>query len=92
MLGNAGRIIIVTREIAMATSLRKQDRPVIDRAELLRIMDLPLEEFRAARAERTEAERQELNRLFQEENAEAIRSSNEWVEKNGLPLEKHRPF
>lgn len=76
----------------MATSLRKQDRPVIDRAELLRIMDLPLEEFRAARAERTEAERQELNRLFQEENAEAIRSSNEWVEKNGLPLEKHRPF
>jgi len=76
----------------MATSLRKQDKPVIDRAELLRIIDLPLDEFRAARAKRSEAERLELSRLYQEEYADAIRSSNEWVEKNGLPLEKHRPF
>lgn len=26
------------------------------------------------------------------ENAEAIKSSNEWVEKHGLPLEKYRQF
>ena len=27
---------------------------------------------------------------WREENAEAIASVNEWVEKNGLPLAKHR--
>ncbi|WP_236699419.1 type II toxin-antitoxin system CcdA family antitoxin [Pelagerythrobacter marensis] len=30
--------------------------------------------------------------LWQEENREAIESSNVWVEKNGLPLAKHRLF
>ena len=29
---------------------------------------------------------------WKRENAEAIKSSNEWVEKNGLPLEKYRMF
>jgi antitoxin CcdA len=27
---------------------------------------------------------------WQEENAEAIRSINDWVEKNGLPLDPYR--
>lgn len=27
-----------------------------------------------------------------EENADAIRQWNEWVEKNGLPLDRHRQF
>lgn len=31
-------------------------------------------------------------RKWLEENAEAIKSINEWVEKNGLPLEKYRMF
>lgn len=31
-------------------------------------------------------------RKWLEENAEAIKSLNEWVEKNGLPLAKYRPF
>ncbi|WP_368902045.1 type II toxin-antitoxin system CcdA family antitoxin [Escherichia coli] len=26
------------------------------------------------------------------ENAEALASSNAWVEANGLPLSRHRPF
>lgn len=26
------------------------------------------------------------------ENAAALASSNDWVEKNGLPLQRHRPF
>ena len=76
----------------MATALPKQDRPALDRAEFLRIFDLPSAEFRAARAKISEAERGEMQRVWQEESAEAIRSSNEWVEKNGLPLEKYRPF
>lgn len=34
----------------------------------------------------------EAARKWQEENAEAIASWNDWVEKNGLPLEKYRPW
>ena len=34
----------------------------------------------------------EAGRKWQEENAEAIKSINEWVEKNGLPLAKYRQF
>lgn len=34
----------------------------------------------------------EKARKWQAENAEAIRSSNEYVEKHGLPLEKYRMF
>lgn len=34
----------------------------------------------------------EKARRWKEENAEAIRSSNEYVEKYGLPLEKYRMF
>lgn len=29
-------------------------------------------------------------RRWQDENAEAIRSINDWVEKNGLPLDRYR--
>ena len=72
------------------TTLRKEPKP--DREMLRKLLDLTLVEFRAARAGRSQAEREELERLWQEENAEAIRSSNEWVEKHGLPLEKYRPF
>ena len=34
----------------------------------------------------------ERARRWKEDNAEAIRSSNEYVEKHGLPLEKYRMF
>ena len=34
----------------------------------------------------------EDGRKWLEENAEALRSMNEWVEKNGLPLAKYRKF
>ena len=47
---------------------------------------------RAAEAGLRAAVREEKGRRWLEENAEAIRSSNEWVEKNGLPLEKYRMF
>ena len=39
-----------------------------------------------------EAVKRERERQWQEENAEAIRSSNEWVAKHGLPLAKYRAF
>lgn len=34
----------------------------------------------------------EQARLWKEENAEAIKSWNEWVRVNGIPLEKYRRF
>ncbi len=39
-----------------------------------------------------DAVRKEKERLFLIENAEAIRYSNEYVEKHGLPLAKYRLF
>lgn len=39
-----------------------------------------------------EAERAQLGRRWHEENADAIQASNAWIEKHGLPMEKHRLF
>ncbi len=39
-----------------------------------------------------EAIRAEEGRRWAEENAEFIRHTNEWVEKNGLPLAEYRMF
>ena len=50
------------------------------------------ERLRAERAARTPEERQEAERLFKLENAEAFASMNAWVEEHGLPLEKYRQF
>ena len=47
---------------------------------------------RAAAAGIAKAIAAEKTRRWQEENKEAIESSNEYVRKNGLPLAKHRPF
>jgi antitoxin CcdA len=47
---------------------------------------------RAAEAGIAKAIAAEKTRRWQEENKEAIESSNEYVRKNGLPLAKHRPF
>ena len=76
----------------MATPLRKHTEQKPDREMLRKLMELPLDEFRAARAQRSPAEREELERLWQEENAEAIADYNRYVEKHGLPLAKYRTF
>lgn len=34
----------------------------------------------------------EKGRRWKEENADAIRAHNEWIEKNGIPLAEHRRF
>ncbi len=39
-----------------------------------------------------EAVSEERSALWRRENATAIESANAWVEKNGLPLAKYRPF
>jgi antitoxin CcdA len=47
---------------------------------------------RAAEAGIAKAIAAERTRRWQEENKEAIESSNAYVERNGLPLAKHRLF
>jgi len=47
---------------------------------------------RAAEAGIAKAIAAEKTRRWQEENKDAIESSNEYVTRNGLPLAKHRPF
>lgn len=47
---------------------------------------------RAAETGLREAVRAAKGAVWLEENAEAIQSSNDWVAKNGLPLDKYRQF
>ncbi len=47
---------------------------------------------RAAEAGIAKAIAEEKTRRWQEENKKAIESSNAYVERNGLPLAKHRLF
>lgn len=76
----------------MATSLRKDAEPKPDREMLRKLLELPLDEFRAARAKRSPAEREALAKLWQEENAEAIADYNRYIEENGIPLAEFRQF
>ncbi len=47
---------------------------------------------RAAETGIAEAVRAEKNRRWLEENREALLYFNQWVEENGLPLDKYRQF
>jgi len=76
----------------MAPTSLHRTKPALERADLLRILDLPAAEFRAARLSMTEAERAELRRVWAEESAEAIADYNRYVEEHGLPLARHRSF
>jgi hypothetical protein len=76
----------------MATPAKHIGHDAEARERLQHYLDLPPDQLQVARANMSPAERKEMARLWAEENAEAIRSSNEWVERIGLPLAKYRPF
>jgi antitoxin CcdA len=65
----------------------KPDETLIKEAQTLKIETAGLDA-----AGLKDAVRKEKERLFLIENAEAIRYSNEYVEKHGLPLDKYRLF
>ncbi len=71
---------------------RKACNLSLDRALLEEARALDLSISRAAEAGLTEAVRRRKSEIWREENADALKSSNAWVEANGLPLEKHRQF
>ena len=76
----------------MATSLRKDTEPRLTRDEMVKILDLPAAAFRAAKAKMTDAELDDLRRVWQEESVEAIADYNRYVEEHGLPLAQYRTF
>ncbi|GLQ10243.1 hypothetical protein GCM10007913_21750 [Devosia yakushimensis] len=76
----------------MAHAVRRATNVTIDQALLDEAKGLGLNISRAAEAGIETAVRAEKERLWQVENAEAIQSSNNYVEKYALPLAKYRVF
>lgn len=75
-----------------APSVRKAANLSIDVDLLAEAKALSVNISRAAEAGIAEAVRAEKERLWKEENREALESSNRWVEEHGLPLAKYRQF
>lgn len=78
----------------MAQTSRKQgnDSVTVDERLLQEARDLKLDLSRAATDGIARAVKAEKERLWKIENAEAIKASNDYVEKHGLPLAKYRMF
>jgi antitoxin CcdA len=69
---------------------RKPTNLSLDPALLDEARELGVSVSRAAEAGPRDAVRSAKAEAWNRGNAEAIRSSNEWVERNGLPLERYR--
>ncbi|GLS30430.1 antitoxin CcdA [Mesorhizobium albiziae] len=75
-----------------AQSQRKPTNMSIDSNLIAEAKELEVNISRAAEAGIAKAVADEKARRWLEENKEAIESSNRYVEENGLPLAKYRPF
>ena len=76
----------------MSAPARKPTNLSLDPALLEEAKALDVNISRAAEAGLREAVRKAKGEAWLRENAGAIESWNEWVAKNGLPLEKYRMF
>lgn len=76
----------------MPTSARKAANLSLDSQLLTQARELDINLSRAAEDGIAKAVKAERERRWLEENAEAIRAENEYIEKNGLPLAKYRQF
>jgi len=76
----------------MPTPARKAANLSLDRTLLAQARELDINLSRAAEDGIAKAVKAERERRWLEENAEPIRVYNEYVEKNGLPLEEYRTF
>lgn len=79
-------------EILVANTHRKPTNVTISANLLAEAKTLDVNLSRAAEAGIANAVAAEKARLWRDENAEALASSNDFVAKNGLPLAKHRQF
>lgn len=71
---------------------RRATNLTLDQALVADARALGVNLSRAAEAGLREAVREARAVTWRRENAQAIASSNAWVEEYGLPLERHRPF
>ena len=81
--------------IQASKKLAKPKKPTnlsIDTELLKEAKELGINLSRSAEDGLREAVRQTKTEQWKLENAEAIKSSNEWVEKNGIPFEEYRQF
>ncbi len=76
----------------MPTPARKAANLSLDSALLAQARELDINLSRAAEDGIAEAVKAERERRWLEENADAIRAENDYIEKNGLPLAKYRQF
>lgn len=76
----------------MSTPARRAANVTLDSDLLAEAKDLGINISRAAEAGLSEAVRKAKAEQWLEENRPALESSNDWIEKNGLPLEKYRQF
>ncbi len=76
----------------MSRSTRKPTNLSLDEDLVSAARALNVNVSRAAEEGIARAIRAERERRWREENAEAVRQSNDYVEKHGLPLAPHRQF
>jgi antitoxin CcdA len=77
---------------ATATTPRKATNITLALDVYERAKDLGINFSRTCEQALREAIKAEEGRRWAEENAEFIRNTNDWVEKNGLPLTEYRMF
>lgn len=77
---------------ATATTPRKATNITLALDVYERAKDLGINFSRTCEQALREAIKAEEGRRWAEENAEFIRNTNDWVEKNGLPLAEYRMF
>ena len=77
---------------ATATTPRKATNITLALDVYKRAKDLGINFSRTCEQALREAIKAEEGRRWAEENAEFIRNTNDWVEKNGLPLTEYRMF
>lgn len=77
---------------ASRSAQRKSTNLFLDARIVAEAKNLDINISRVAEASIASAVAEEKARLWKIENREAIESLNDYVEKNGLPLEKYRQF
>ncbi|MEM7430141.1 MAG: type II toxin-antitoxin system CcdA family antitoxin [Pseudomonadota bacterium] len=78
--------------MAVPSSVKKPTNLSIDQSLLGEARSFGVNLSQAAEAGLRQAVAKAKSEAWKQENAEAIASSNEWVNKHGLPLEKYRQF
>ena len=76
----------------MSSPARRAANITLDSALLVEAKTLGINISRAAETGLADAVRKAKAERWLEENRAALKGYNDWIEKNGLPLEKYRQF